>query len=164
MLTEILGDSKTTEAFIWECVPVSLQTLHQTTFAFAVRPSQALERMPCDRRSFAEHFNQAEGKLVTSFWNLGGDSLLVTPVSDSASFNHISSFHRLARLEEKSIFWQHVVECMKMKLASSPRKLVWLSTNGLGVGWLHVRIDERPKYYGFAPFREVPAGMGVLNG
>ena len=31
-------------------------------------------------------------------------------------------------------------------------KPVWLSTAGLGVGWLHVRLDDRPKYYRHAPY------------
>ena len=26
---------------------------------------------------------------------------------------------------------------------------VWLSTSGMGVSWLHVRIDQVPKYYTF---------------
>ena len=26
-------------------------------------------------------------------------------------------------------------------------KIVWLNTAGLGVIWLHVRMDTRPKYY-----------------
>jgi hypothetical protein len=29
----------------------------------------------------------------------------------------------------------------------------WLSTAGAGVSWLHVRLDDRPKYYGYAPYR-----------
>jgi len=154
MLTRILGG---TDAFVWECIPISQQTLHKTTFKFAVKPSEVLKKIPCDRQSFMEHFKSADDKLVTSFQNLGGDSLLVTPVSDFASFNHISSFHRLASVEEKSTFWQHVGECMKTRLESVlTNKPLWLSTNGLGVGWLHVRIDERPKYYGFNPFREFP--------
>lgn len=33
---------------------------------------------------------------------------------------------------------------------------VWLSTAGMGVSWLHVRLDARPKYYGFAAYREPP--------
>ncbi len=28
-----------------------------------------------------------------------------------------------------------------------------VSTNGLGVAWLHVRLDTRPKYYTFQPYR-----------
>ncbi|MBX3248007.1 MAG: hypothetical protein KF901_12575 [Myxococcales bacterium] len=30
---------------------------------------------------------------------------------------------------------------------------VWLSTAGLGVDWLHVRLDARPKYYRHAPYK-----------
>ena len=30
---------------------------------------------------------------------------------------------------------------------------LWLSTNGLGVAWLHARIDARPKYYSHRPYR-----------
>ena len=33
-------------------------------------------------------------------------------------------------------------------------KPVWLSTAGAGVSWLHVRLDDRPKYYGYAPYRQ----------
>jgi len=29
----------------------------------------------------------------------------------------------------------------------------WLSTSGLGVGWLHVRLDSRPKYYTYEPYK-----------
>jgi hypothetical protein len=32
-------------------------------------------------------------------------------------------------------------------------KPVWLSTAGAGVSWLHVRLDDQPKYYGFALYR-----------
>ena len=28
----------------------------------------------------------------------------------------------------------------------------WLSTAGMGVSWLHVRLDSQPKYYGFAAY------------
>jgi hypothetical protein len=30
---------------------------------------------------------------------------------------------------------------------------VWLSTAGAGVPWLHVRLDDAPKYYGHAAYR-----------
>jgi hypothetical protein len=33
---------------------------------------------------------------------------------------------------------------------------LWISTSGLGVYWLHVRLDARPKYYTYAPFRQWP--------
>ena len=32
---------------------------------------------------------------------------------------------------------------------------VWVSTAGAGVSWLHVRLDDRPKYYGYQPYRNL---------
>jgi hypothetical protein len=31
---------------------------------------------------------------------------------------------------------------------------LWLSTAGTGIFWLHVRLDSRPKYYTYQPYRE----------
>ncbi len=33
------------------------------------------------------------------------------------------------------------------------RKPVWLNTAGGGVAWLHVRLDDRPKYYGYQNYK-----------
>ena len=29
------------------------------------------------------------------------------------------------------------------------------SAAGAGVSWLHVRLDDRPKYYGFLPYKQM---------
>jgi hypothetical protein len=39
---------------------------------------------------------------------------------------------------------------MEKRLSASP---VWLSTSGLGVYWLHVRLDTHPKYYQYQPYK-----------
>jgi protoheme ferro-lyase len=39
--------------------------------------------------------------------------------------------------------WRLVAEAVEARLGSAP---MWLSTAGLGVHWLHVRLDSRPKY------------------
>ena len=31
-------------------------------------------------------------------------------------------------------------------------KKIWLSTSGLGVPWVHIRIDATPKYYTWEPY------------
>ncbi len=40
---------------------------------------------------------------------------------------------------------------MEKRVSDKP---VWLSTAGGGVPWLHVRLDNRPKYYSYRPYRE----------
>ena len=44
---------------------------------------------------------------------------------------------------------------MIRRLGTAP---VWLSTAGAGVSWLHVRLGDRPKYYGHAPYRQAIFG------
>lgn len=31
-------------------------------------------------------------------------------------------------------------------------KKIWLSTSGLGVPWIHIRLDNSPKYYTWEPY------------
>jgi len=42
---------------------------------------------------------------------------------------------------------------------------VWLSTSGMGIAWLHLRLDSRPKYYTYRPYRVWPfeASPSVLR-
>ena len=47
--------------------------------------------------------------------------------------------------------WQLVGAAMQRRLNTKP---VWLSTAGAGVSWLHVRLDDWPKYYGYTPYRK----------
>ena len=44
-------------------------------------------------------------------------------------------------------FWQEVGKQMEIRLRQDPGRSVWLSTSGLGVYWLHMRLDSYPKYY-----------------
>lgn len=32
---------------------------------------------------------------------------------------------------------------------------LWCSTSGLGVYWLHIRLDQYPKYYTYRPYKQV---------
>jgi len=39
---------------------------------------------------------------------------------------------------------------MQKQISDRP---TWLSTAGLGVYWLHLRLDSRPKYYRYQPYK-----------
>ena len=51
--------------------------------------------------------------------------------------------------QQQHALWQSVGEAMARRVGAKP---VWLSTAGAGVSWLHVRLDDRPKYYGYVPY------------
>jgi hypothetical protein len=69
-----------------------------------------------------------------------------------AAYGHLAAFVRKASKSQQHAFWQMVGEAMLKRVSSKP---VWLSTAGGGVSWLHVRLDDRPKYYGFGPYRQI---------
>jgi hypothetical protein len=104
-----------------------------------------------DPHAFAKHFPGAQAGVAT-FANLGGDALMVVPcpVAEPSAYGHLAAFVRLAPEVQRHALWQSVGEAMARRVGAKP---VWLSTAGAGVSWLHVRLDDRPKYYGFAAYR-----------
>jgi hypothetical protein len=145
----LLADSPYT-AFRWETPPVTADTVSRP-FEFVLLDSPGLARRP-DPQAFAEHFAGAECEVAT-FRNLGGDAVMVVPcpVAAPSAYGHLAAFVRHAPEPQRHALWQSVGEAMTRRVGGAP---VWLSTAGAGVSWLHVRLDDRPKYYGFAPYRQ----------
>jgi hypothetical protein len=137
-------------AFRWESPAVTTATLMKQ-FEFVVLDSPGLARRP-EPEAFAEHFSGAEAG-VAVFPNLGGDAIMVVPrpVGELSAYGHLAAFVRLAPEQQRHALWQSVGNAMARRVGSKP---VWLSTAGAGVSWLHVRLDDRPKYYGFEPYRQ----------
>jgi hypothetical protein len=135
--------------FRWETPAVTTATLSQP-FAFVLLDSPSLARRP-DPNAFAGHFTQTESGVV-AFSNISGDALMIAPcpVADPAAYGHLAAFVRGAPLWQQDALWQLVGEAMARRMGTEP---VWLSTAGAGVSWLHVRLDNRPKYYGYEPYR-----------
>ena len=137
-------------AFRWETPAVTADTVTRP-FECVLLDSPGLGRRP-DPEAFAEHFGVAEAG-VAAFSNLGRDAILVVPcpVADRAAYGHLGSFVRLAPEDQRDALWQAVGEQMTRRVGT---EAVWLNTAGAGVPWLHVRLDNQPKYYRFAPYRE----------
>jgi len=136
------------QAFRWETPAVTTATMSQP-FEFVLLDSPALLRRP-DPEPFAEHFGGADG--VVAFRNVGGDALLIVPCPLAAptAYGHLAAFVRGAPARQQHTLWQTVADAMAQRIGSTP---VWLSTAGGGVAWVHVRLDDRPKYYAFPPYR-----------
>ncbi len=135
-------------AFRWEMPPVTAARLADP-FECVVLDSPGLDRRP-DRAAFAEHWTRSES--VVAFPNLGRNAMMVVPcpVGSDQVYTHLGSFVRRAPESQRDAFWQRVGEEMTARIGTRP---VWLNTAGAGVAWLHVRLDDQPKYYHFEPYR-----------
>lgn len=131
------------EAYYWEVAPMT-QTQTYLPFEFVVINSSPLRHIIPDQSAFQEYF--AAGKTVVDFLNLGKDAhlLVPTPIGDANCYAHLAQFVRHAPAAQQDEFWKRVGELYGAGLNEQP---LWLSTAGLGVSWLHLRLDSRPKYY-----------------
>lgn len=139
------------DAFFWEHPPLTVDALDGNA-EFVLIESAALAGLNPDAVPFKRHFAQAPDDLVLTFPNLGGDALLIvpTPVGPTACYPHLAAFIRNAPDEQVHSLWQAAAHAVDGHLADTPR---WLSTAGLGVSWLHLRLDTRPKYYRHGPYK-----------
>jgi hypothetical protein len=139
-------------AFRWE-TPALTAASAARPFEFVILDSPGLAANP-DPNAFADHFGDAAKDDVVSFPNLGNDAILIVPCPGGplSAYRHIAAFVREALEPQKHALWALVGKRTEQRLGPKP---VWLSTAGAGVSWLHVRLDDRPKYYGHAPYREI---------
>ena len=132
-------------AYFWECVPVSSNTIDKE-FEFVLVNSGALNNIRQDYSSFQEHFRKSNDNQAVSFASFSGDTLIV-PVPKGSDYKNISKFTDNASIRQWEALWQKVGEKMEENLINANGAARWLSTSGLGISYLHVRIDRRPKYY-----------------
>lgn len=144
------------DAFFWECAPCGRDAT--APFEFVLVDSPGLARVTADPRPFAAHIGAAGG--ARTFPNLGRRSLLIAPDDVGPAGAHLARFVREAPAETVDALWAAVPPAVERWFAGGARTL-WLSTSGLGVHWLHLRLDPTPKYYTWRPFRAPPAGGAV---
>ena len=144
------------DAFFWECNAVSA-TAVQRPFEMVVMDAPALGRMTPSSAAFSEHLGREAPESIRSFDNLSGDARLVvpTPLVGDEAYPHLAAFVRNAPAEQIDALWQATGLAVSEWLASKATPM-WLSTSGLGVAWVHVRLDSRPKYYTHHPYRLNP--------
>lgn len=102
---------------------------------------------------FAAQLKEQSGPILT-FSNLSGDATLVVPrPAPGWDAPHLLAFLRSAPDTLCDSLWVAVG-----RAGLAQRGPFFLSTAGMGVAWLHVRLDARPKYYRHAPYREGDPG------
>jgi hypothetical protein len=139
-------------AFFWE-TPAVTEASVDRPFEFVLVGSSDLARMRPDPSAFERQWasRDVSGGVVT-FLNLGGDAALVAPcpIAPLSAYGHLAAFVRRAPEAQRHALWQAVGAAVEDRLGPRPS---WLSTSGLGVSWLHVRLDSYPKYYQYGPYR-----------
>lgn len=136
-------------AYRWETPPVTRTTVGRP-FEFVLVDSPRLART-ADSAAFREHY-RADGQGIVTFENLGGDAMMVVPSprGPDNAYGHLAAFIRQAPSAQIHALWESVGEAVRQRLSNRP---LWLSTAGGGVTWLHVRLDSRPKYYVYSPYK-----------
>ncbi len=139
-------------AYFWETPPITLSTAHRA-FEFALIDSPQLARVRPNPIDFRKYFESASSdEQIITFPNLGKDALLVVPcpIAKMSVYPHIGTFMREAHPSQKHALWQTVGQVLQHRLNQHP---IWVSTSGLGVYWLHIRLDSYPKYYNFESYK-----------
>jgi len=128
------------EAWFWECTRVS-----GARFACVVIEAPGLARVAADPSAFAEHLKAP----INTFDRLGGDATLIAQ-SATGRYPHFAAFLRTAPASQIDALFQAIGDAIAAWRRPAPP---WVSTAGMGVPWLHVRLDTRPKYYRHAAYR-----------
>jgi hypothetical protein len=140
-------------AYTWETPPITEATVNKA-FEFVQVDYPHLDDVPPDPGVFEAYFKSADAsEWIVAFPNLGKDAYLVAPCprAPDSAYPHLAAFTRAAPEPQQHALWRGVADALEQRLHAQP---IWLSTAGAGVSWLHVRLDSRPKYYRFDPYRE----------
>ena len=131
------------ESFFWENPSIEKGELNKK-YEFALIKSNTLNNVKPNPKPFKEYYSTVKNVVV--FPNLRGDAKLIVPcpISELENYTHIGKFVRDAPRNQVDEFWREVGLEYKASIGLNRK---WLSTAGLGVPWLHLRIDSSPKYY-----------------
>jgi hypothetical protein len=142
----------------FECRPVTASTLAEP-FEATLTWTAEFDGFVADSSPFAA-FVAGHADPAVAFKNKGGDATLIIPTPylgvPRDDYAHLRAFMCSTRVPaiDKVALWSRVASVLRRELSERPADTpLWLSTAGLGVHWLHVRIDTQPKYYQHEPYK-----------
>lgn len=144
-------------AFFWEHPPLCNSNIDLEA-EFVLLDSPALARLRPDPGPFDSHFDT--DKEIVAFRSLCGDALLIapSPCEPLAACAHMAVFVRDAPLSLVGRLWRETGRAMRESMGDQN---IWLSTSGMGVSWLHIRLDSYPKYYQHRPYADTHGPFGL---
>lgn len=138
-------------SFFWESPPV-IGASREEACEHVVVDAPRLAGVRAEPEAFEAHF--VKGEPIATFPNLGADAILVAPApfGDPQGGAHLAAFLRAGPPDRVAALFAAVGRAFDARLERP--EPVWLSTSGVGVRWLHVRLDDRPKYITHRPYRD----------
>lgn len=166
--SRLAEDANRLPGYFFECRPFASRDAH-VPFEFVIVRADQLTRATNDpdTSAFREHFSRRLP--FATFENVGKDATLVSVNPDlrreddgisnndnNNNYAHLREFVVNAPPWASRDIWIEVSRAALARSARFPDLPIWISTSGLGVYWIHVRIDSLPKYYSYAPFKRYP--------
>jgi len=157
-------------AIFFEMPPLTYSNYNTLPFEAVLLESPELRSSEPDFSAFRDKFSEAasednESQRIVSFKSLKGDCLLISPcpvklvstdtqtVDAFVDFSHLLAFHKNADIGLIQTLWRTTAMQALSALEENPARPLWISTSGLGVSWLHVRLDTIPKYYKWEAYK-----------
>jgi hypothetical protein len=144
------------ESFYWECPPISSKNSKKPFEFVLIRAGLHLKTT--NPKNFEKYLQNCASDVV-SFQNLGRDATLIVPCPIShdyitLNYGHFAAFIRNAPSHQINALLVFIGREGLRTLKEAPADVVWLSTSGGGVPWLHIRFDTFPKYYNFESYKD----------
>ena len=132
------------KAFFWEHPGLTSTTIDRP-YECILQKSRTLDSRTINEQAFADYLHSQNG--AEDFLNLGKNARLVMPTKQSVAdiYKHLGSFLINAQPSQIHDFFNKIGAIVPKEIEKHP--MIWLNTAGMGVIWLHVRMDTRPKYY-----------------
>lgn len=152
----ILSKINPFDEYYLEFNPTSFDYIDSNLFEFVLIKTNGFSQSP-DIISFGiEKINNNSNKIIW-FPNLSNSSILVVPCFNHLypidDYIHIGKFMRSSNMNQKFNLVLSMFEIYFNQLSLRPNKKLWLSTHGKNVGWLHIRIDQIPKYITYKSYK-----------
>jgi hypothetical protein len=138
-------------AFFWETPALTTDTAERV-FEYVITDAPKLANVLPEVQAFSEHFvEDTMGHGIVVFENLSRDAMLVVPcpIAEHVRYTHLGAFVRGAPQLQVHALLRTVGQAVLARMSNQP---TWVSTAGMGVYWLHIRLDSRPKYYRHTPY------------
>ena len=158
LTTQILQDSPYT-AFFWETPPLIPGSPDQP-WEFVLVDAPMLAKVSPNPQPFVKYLDDNRPGSIRSFANLGRDAVLIVPCPQGPlpTYTHLANFVRHAPVAQVDALWRTLGNTLRDIVGDGHQTgdrttPLWISTSGLGVYWLHIRLDDAPKYYTHSAYR-----------